>query len=194
MKKILLLLAIAGIFAACNKGENKDNDQTAKNKASMQKFADEVINKHNPAMVDSLCTSDFVEHTPDPMQKDKGREGLKKSMAEFIAAYPDISVKTNFMVADSNTVVSHFTMTGTNTGSMMGMPATGKKMTVDGVDIVKFKDGKGIEHWGYMEEMKWMQQMGMMPDMNEMMNMKDTSKKKMDMKDMKMDKKDMKAK
>ena len=188
MKKILTLLAIAAIFAACYKGENKDNDQIAKNKAAMQRFADEVINKHNPAMVDSLCTDDFVEHCPDPgMTPD--RNGLKKSMADFFTGYPDVTVKTNFVVADSNMVVSHYTMTGTNSGMMMGMPPSGKKISIDGVDIVKFKDGKGCEHWGYTQEMKMMMQLGMMPSWEDMMAMGDSSKKKMDMKDTKMDKK-----
>ena len=104
-------------------------------------------------------------------------------MTDVVSGYPDVHVTTNFVVADSNMVVQHYTMTGTNTGTMMGMPPTNKKMNVDGVNILKIKDGKLSEHWGYMEEMKLMQQMGMMPDMNQMMN--DTSKKKMDNNDMK---------
>ena len=193
MKQLILIFAFAAIFAGCMPNENnKVNDQIAKNKANMQAFTDEVINKHNPAMVDSLCTPDCVEHSGDPMQK-LDREGLKKSMAELISGYPDVHVTTNFVVADSNMVVSQYTMTGTNTGPMDGMPPTNKKMNIDGVSIVKYKDGKRAEHWLYMEEMKLMTQMGMMPDISQMMP--DTSKKKMDNKDMmKMDNKKSKKK
>jgi hypothetical protein len=70
------------------------------------------------------------------------------------------------MIADTTFVVTHYTMTGTNTGSIMGMPATGKKFNIHGVDIVRFVNGKCVEHWGYDEEMKMMQQLGMMPDMS----------------------------
>jgi predicted ester cyclase len=181
MKSIITIFALAVFFAGCMPGENKTENQIAKNKAASQAFADEVINKHNPAMVDSLCTADYVEHSTDPTMK-PGREGLKKSMTELISGYPDVHVTTNFVVADSNTVVSHYTMTGTNTGPMMGMPPTNKKMNVDGVSIVKFKDGKRAEHWLFMEEMKLMQQMGMMPDMSQMMaagDKQDSSKIKM---------------
>jgi len=193
MKQLILTITIAAIFAGCMPKEgNNANEQIAKNKANMQAFADEVINKHNPAMIDSLCTPDCVEHPDDPMQK-PGREGLKKSMAELISGYPDIHVTTNFVVADSDVVVSQYTMTGTNTGPMMGMPPTNKKMNIDGVSIVKYKNGKRAEHWLYMEEMKLMTQMGMMQDMSQMMN--DTSKKKMDNNDMKkMDDKKAKTK
>jgi steroid delta-isomerase-like uncharacterized protein len=187
MKSIITIFALAVLFAGCMPKENKTDQQIEKNKAAMQAFADEVINKHNAAMVDSLCTADYVEHTSDPMQK-TDREGLKKSMADLISGYPDVHVTTNFVVADSNTVVSHYTMTGTNTGAMMGMPPTNKKMNIDGVSIVKFKDGKRAEHWLFMEEMKLMEQMGMMPDMSQMM----AASAKQDSSKMKMDKKDVK--
>jgi predicted ester cyclase len=106
-------------------------------------------------------------------------------MTVLIAGFPDINEKINFVVADSNIVVSHYTLTGTNTGAMMGMPSTNKKINIDGVNIVKFKDGKRAEHWGYMEESKMMTQLGMMPDMSQTTSMNDSSKKKMDKKDMK---------
>ena len=44
------------------------------------------------------------------------------------------------------------------------MPATGKTTDVNGVDVFRFQDGKCAEHWGYMEEMKMMTQLGLMPE------------------------------
>jgi PBP1b-binding outer membrane lipoprotein LpoB len=69
MKQVIFLFVLAVTFAGCMSHENKTDDQIAKNKASMQAFTDEVINKHNPAMVDSMCSADFVSHSVDPMQK-----------------------------------------------------------------------------------------------------------------------------
>lgn len=187
MKKIIYILLIASVFASCNQGDNKANDQLTKNKAGMQKFYDEAMNKHNPGYMDSLVASDFIEHQNPPGMTIKNRDDLKKMFAEFIAGFPDLNFKVNFMVADSDLVVAHYTFTGTNSGPMMGMPATNKKNNYDGVDIVRFnKDGKGVEHWGYYEEGKMMTQLGMMPDMSSMMP-SDSSKKKTDMKDKKMD-------
>ncbi len=72
------------------------------------------------------------------------------------------------MISHGDTVIAHVTMTGTNSGPMMGMPATNKSYKIDGVDIIVMKDGKAADRWGYFEDMKMMQQLGMMPDMSKM--------------------------
>lgn len=178
MKKIIAAIAITAAFTACMPPNKGGGDMASKNKDMMQKFADEVINKHSTAMIDSLVSPDFVEHMPDPTFG-ANREGMKKEMASLFQAFPDISIKTITMMADSDRVTMQYTITGTNTGTMMGMPATGKKIDVTGVDIVRFnKDGKEAEHWGYMEDMKMMQQLGMMPGMgSDSTKMKDDGKK-----------------
>jgi steroid delta-isomerase-like uncharacterized protein len=171
MKTLLSTLAIATLVASCNMGGNKNSsidDRLAKDKAAMMNFYDNVMNKHNVAYFDTCVAADFVEHCAEPGTPPT-RDGDKKVWADFFTGYPDYSIKVNFMVADSMYVVTHYTMTGTNTGAIMGMPATGKKIDVDGVDIVRFVNGKAVEHWGYNEEMKMMTQMGMMPDMSSMM-------------------------
>lgn len=166
MKKIITAIAITAAFSACMSPGNKiaTGDRASKNMEMMRKFNEEVINKHNTAMVDSLVASDYVEHCVDPSYT-PDRNGLKKGWEDFAKGYPDLNCKINFMIADTDCVTMQYTITGTNTGSVIGMPATGKKINVDGVDIVRFKNGKAIEHWGYMDEMKMMTQLGMMPGM-----------------------------
>lgn len=170
MKKVFIIIAVTAAFYACNK--NSANDMTLKNEERMRTFTNEVINKHNPAMIDSLVSPDYVEHVADPNYPPT-REGLKENMEDFFKGYPDIKSKINFLVADSDKVMMQYTITGTNTGYMLGMPPTGKKINIDGVDIVRYKDGKAVEHWGYMEEMKMMAQLGIIPGMES-----DTSKPK----------------
>jgi steroid delta-isomerase-like uncharacterized protein len=167
MKKITLCLIVSIVVASCNMSGNKNNatdDRAAKNKAEMQKFYDEVYNKRNTAIFDSLVSPDYVEHCLAPGYT-PNRDGTKKSFVDFFAAYPDLNVKTNFMVADTSYVTTEYSMTGTNTGPLMGMPATNKKFNIHGVDIVRFANGKAVEHWGYIEETKMMMQLGMMPGM-----------------------------
>lgn len=163
MKNLLLLIAIAGLTASCgSKNPGSMRNRNAANRETMQRFYDEVMNAHNPAMIDSFCTADFIDHQADPRYP-AGMEGLRAAFTDFFAAYPDLHVKTNFVVAKGDTVFAQFTMTGTNSGSMMGMPATNKQITIDGIDAIILKDGKAIEHWGYQEEGKLMTQLGMMP-------------------------------
>jgi predicted ester cyclase len=104
----------------------------------------------------------YTEHQMMPGQK-PGLAGMKEMMAGMHMAYPDMKFTINQITADTNMIWGLSTMTGTNTGSMMGMPPTGKAINVQAVDIVRLENGKAVEHWGFMEEKKMMQQMGMMP-------------------------------
>jgi predicted ester cyclase len=163
MKKLLPILAIVAIFNACmSGGSGSSNKRIEENKADMQKFYDEVMNKHNIGLIDTLIASDYVEHYNDAGYPPT-RDGFKKSMTDLFASFPDVRIKVTLMVADTSFVVAHYTMTGTNAGSILGAP-NGKQLKIDGVDIMQFKNHKGIEHWGYNEEMKMMQQMGIMPE------------------------------
>lgn len=62
-----------------------------------------------------------------------------------------------------DTVLAYFTTTGTNSGPFMGKPATNKTISFEGVDIIRVKNGKAVEHWGVYDNLKMMQQLGMMP-------------------------------
>lgn len=160
--KIITAITITVALSSCMSPDNKmaTDDRASKNIEVQRKFTEEVFNKHNFAIIDSLVAPDYVEHCAAGYSPD--RAGLKKSMEDFIKAFPDMHEQINFMSADSNTVTLQYTFTGTSSGMMGG---AGKKVNIDGVDIVKFKNGKAIGHWGYNEEMKMMMQMGMMPGM-----------------------------
>lgn len=176
MKKLLPALTIAALFAACNCSTNKNNTTDAlisQNKSDMMLFYDQLMNKHNIAIIDSMVSPDYTQDQVEPGYP-ATRDGYKKVMADFFKSFPDLNEKVNFMVADSSYVVAHYTLTGTNTAPMMGMPATGKKINIDGVDIVQLKNHKVVKQWEYDEEVKMMTQLGMMPGMGG-----DTAKAKM---------------
>lgn len=162
MKKLFPILALAAIFNACMSGNNGSSAKLIEsNKADMLQFYAEVMNKHNVAMIDSLISPDYVEHYNDAGYPPT-RDGFKKSMTDLFTSFPDVHINVNLIVADTAYAICHYTMTGTNAGSILGAP-NGKQIKIDGVDIMRFKNHKGIEHWGYNEEVKMMQQMGIMP-------------------------------
>ncbi len=165
MKKLLPLLAVAALFAACNCSTNKStamDGRAAQNKTDMAFYYEQLMNKHNLAIIDSMVSPDYTSDQAEPGYT-PSRDGYKKIMGEFFKSFPDLNEKVNFMVADSNTVVVQYTLMGTNTAPMMGMPATGKKINIGGVDIVLIKNHKIVKQWDYDEEMKMMTQLGMMP-------------------------------
>jgi predicted ester cyclase len=164
MKNLLLLLFILGLFSSCsNMGNmNSSHNREAFNKARTQQFYDQVFNAHNLNMIDSFCVAEFVDHTPNSGHSGKGIADLKADLKDFMTAFPDIHLSTNFMVAQGDTVVAYITMTGTNSGAMgPNMPATNKKMTVSGIDIISVKGRKAVERWGFFDTQKMMDDLGM---------------------------------
>ena len=148
-------------MTACSNSGTGGNNMSSEKEARLREFYDQVMNAHNPAMIDSFCTAEFVDHQADPHYP-AGIAGLKAAFNDFFAAFPDVHVTTNSIKAWGDTVMSHITMTGTNSGSWMGMPPTGKQFNIEGMDLIILKDRKASERWGYSEEMKMMTQLGMM--------------------------------
>ena len=132
------------------------------NKALMRCFYDEVFNKGNLGTVNELCAPNFVDHTSPP-GADPGAEGVKQIIGMYRSAFPDIRVTVEEMVAEGDTVVSRTTMRGTHAGDLMGIPPTGKQVTMRGLDLVRIAGGKATEVWHHDEELALFAQLGVTP-------------------------------
>ena len=132
------------------------------NKALYRRFIDEVINKKNPNALDELIDASFVDHNPAPNQA-PGLEGMKQLMSMFFAAFPDLSSTIDLLVAEGDIVMGRMTTSGTHQGEMMGIPATGKKISFTEIHIVRIANGKAVEHWGNSDDLGMMQQLGVIP-------------------------------
>jgi steroid delta-isomerase-like uncharacterized protein len=111
----------------------------------------------------ALLSENFVEHEVTP-----GIPPTKAGVQQFfqmqMAAFPDMQMAIEDLIADGAKVVTRVKYTGTNTGDFMGMPATGKGVDVQFIDIFAFgSDGLLHEHWGVMDSMTLMQQLGVVP-------------------------------
>jgi steroid delta-isomerase-like uncharacterized protein len=131
----------------------------ARNKAIIDKFIEEVINQNRMDRADDLVAKDFVELDPLPGQR-QGREGLKEMLGMMRAAFPDIRWVVEEMVAEGDTVVTRFTWTGTHQGAFLGVPATGKNVSVKGVVIDQLVGGKMSKSRILMDSLGMMQQLG----------------------------------
>jgi predicted SnoaL-like aldol condensation-catalyzing enzyme len=118
----------------------------------------------NSTGLEECVAETMVEHTPAPGVTTTGLQGLKDVIAMQHVAFPDMkmTVLSSAVVGDMGYV--HFNQKGTNSGAMgPNMPATNKAIDINGVDIVRFENGKAVEHWGYWEDGKMMQQLGLAP-------------------------------
>ena len=131
-------------------------------KALVSRFFDEV-NAGNLEVIDGLFADDFVEHEEFP-GLEPTKEGVKKFFATWLAAFPDARMDPHEMVAEGDLVTARVTMTGTHEGEFLGMPATGKRIEVEAIDMIRLRDGRFTEHWGVMDAMAMMQQLGAIPE------------------------------
>src|SRR4051812_23013415 len=129
----------------------------------MQRFYDKV-SAGNLGIVDELLSDDLVEHDEFP-GIEQSKAGVKQFFEMSRAAFPDMRMVVDHMVAEGDVVIAHGRFEGTNDGSWMGMPATGRRVTVPIADVVRFgADGLAVEHWGVTDTGMMMQQLGLVPE------------------------------
>jgi steroid delta-isomerase-like uncharacterized protein len=130
--------------------------------AQMRKAYD-LINAGEIAGFAALLADDFVENEQSP-GLEPTKEGVLQFFTMYRAAFPDLRFEPKQFFTNGDTVAVYYRVTGTHTGEFMGIPATGKSVDVNGVDIVRFgDDGLGREHWGVFDAMSMMQQLGVVP-------------------------------
>lgn len=134
------------------------------NKAVVRRSIEEIINRRNLSAIDEFFSPDFVEHEELPPNIPPGREAPRILFGMMLDAFPDFKATIKHLIAEDDLVVLHMTWTGTQEGEFMGMPASGKRMSISVLDIIRIADGKYAEHWGVMDQAAMMQQLGAMPE------------------------------
>jgi len=125
-------------------------------------FYDEVFRRGHVDAIDELLTDDFVEHTPAPGQA-TDRQGAKDFIGQMLRAFPDIDFAIELQIAEGDTIAAVTTMTGTHTSEFLGVPATGRRVSVMGMDTGRVRDGKFSDHWGLVDVPELMTQLGVAP-------------------------------
>ncbi len=133
---------------------------TEENKASSRRFLDEVINRGNLAVIDELTSPNFVDHSLPPGVP-PGNEGFKAFLTMFRAAFPDLHYTIDDEIAEGDRIVQRSTGHGTMKGDFQGMPASGKEATWSEIHIMRFADGKVVEHWGVVDQLGMLAQLGL---------------------------------
>jgi steroid delta-isomerase-like uncharacterized protein len=123
----------------------------------------ECINAGDVDGFGDMLAESFVEHEQAP-GLEPTKEGTKQLFRMLIAAFPDLRFDTEDVFGVGDKVTARLHVTGTNKGDFMGIPATGKSINVQAIDILQFDaDGLVKEHWGVMDIMSMMQQLGVVP-------------------------------
>jgi steroid delta-isomerase-like uncharacterized protein len=106
---------------------------------------------------------DFVEHETGP-GLEPTKAGTKQLFDMMTAGFPDLRFDAEDVLESGDKVVARARVTGTNKGDFMGIAASGKSIDIQAIDILQFgADGLAHEHWGVMDNMSMMQQIGAVP-------------------------------
>ena len=121
-------------------------EQLEANKKLARDYIDQVFNQHNPGKAADFVTGDVVWHGGG-LGDIAGPQNLAGLLGSFIGALPDLHAAEQDIIAENDLVVVRLVVTATVKGSLLGVPADGKPVRWDAVDIYRVTDGKISEEW-----------------------------------------------
>jgi steroid delta-isomerase-like uncharacterized protein len=136
---------------------------TEQHKETLRRIYDEVFSKGNLGAVDELMAANYVLHGPGGTEL-KGPTGFKEFVRTLRAAFPDVQVTVEDMVAEGSEVAHRATLRGSHQGEFMGIPATGRQVEVSITTISRFADGQEVEAWESLDTARIYQQLGAAPE------------------------------
>ena len=135
---------------------------TEQNKAIIRRMTEEFYNQGNIERADAFFADTYVHHDPaSPHVRD--RDGLKETVRAFRAGCPDLHITTDDPVAEGDQVTKRWTIHATHTGDLAGLPPTGKRITLSGLELFRLADGKIAECWSAYDNLSLLQQLGALP-------------------------------
>jgi predicted ester cyclase len=128
----------------------------------VRRLIGEGFNECNLEVVDSLTAPDLAEHQNFGPDHAPGAAGVRAVVESLKRAFPDFRLAIEDLVVSGSTVWLRMVATGTNTGSFMGHPPTGRPIRVDVFDVIRVEDGRMVEHWGVPDRLGALLQLGLM--------------------------------
>jgi predicted ester cyclase len=140
------------------------------NKALIRRYYEEIDaaakDQRGTSFLDEFVASDYVNHTPPPGFT-TDLEGLKRLYDHFLAANPDGYHVVEDMIAEGDKVMTRLSAYGTQTGELLGIPATNKRFKSTAIAIHRIANGKIVEHWSEVDNLGVLQQLGVVPPLDE---------------------------
>ena len=130
----------------------------AENKALVRRYYDDVLTGGDRKLLARLLDPAFVSHVSGG--PDAGAEAYAAAVAVTHAAFPDLAVTVHDQVAEDDKVVTRWSATGTHNGDFVGVPASGRLITVTGIHIHRVRHGRLIEHWEELNLLGLLRQLG----------------------------------
>ncbi len=132
------------------------------NRKTMERFV-EFINTGDMEIGREVIAPDVIFHAPTSPEPMKGLDGYATVLHMMRGAMPDVHWTVEESIAEGNKIMIRFTMRGTQTNPLMGIPATGKSVCVTAMNIYELRDGKIIREHGLPDLFSLLGQLGVLP-------------------------------
>jgi steroid delta-isomerase-like uncharacterized protein len=130
------------------------------NKQLVRRLYEELFNRGNLDAADELVASDYVRHDLRPGEAPAGPAGQKAGAEKFRAAFADLRMDVEALVAEGDLVAARWTMLGTHTGAWGGIAPTGRSIRLSGVNFFRIADQKIAEIWNLRDDFGLREQLG----------------------------------
>ena len=135
------------------------------NKFVFRRSFEELWNKGNLSLADELFDPNYAHHDPSTPDVGRGPEGEKKRVALYRTAFPDLRLTIEDVIAEGQTVMARWSCRGTHKGDLSGIAPTGKQVTISGVSVARFTNGKMVEGWVNWDALGLMRQLGVVAEL-----------------------------
>ena len=160
-----LVLVVVVLLTATDCTSSRES-HLERNKELVRRMGEEVWNKGNLEIMDELYTPDVARHFLPTGSVTIGLDSLREHVRRHREAFPDWAEEIKHIVAEGDLVAIHFVSTGTNEGSFLGKPATGKRIQINEMSIFRIADGRIAEQWLIPDLSSLNRQLGFAPGSN----------------------------
>lgn len=129
-------------------------------------FNDEVFNGRNYDRLSDIQSEQYVQHGPMHGMEFEGIAESLETMKLFHGAFSDLKAVEEFTFSDGDLVCTRYTWSGTHDGDLMGIPATGIEVELEGTVINRVEDGEIVETWTTGDFLGLFQQLGVVPSID----------------------------
>jgi len=133
------------------------------NKGLARRALEEVYAKGDLELANQLFHPDFVDHEPSHPEQPTGPESVKQTVSRLRGAFADLRFEVEDEIAEGDKVVQLVTMSGRQTGPLMGREPTGREFAVRHMYIWRIEDDRIVEHWGSRDDLGLLGQLGLLP-------------------------------
>lgn len=126
-------------------------------------MCEDVYGKGRTELISDLVHEGFVEH--DPLVGTHDARGIEQAVQMYHRAFPDMKLEVVACVQGGDMVTARWRCSGTHKGDFMGVAPTNKRVSIEGISMVRVEDGKAREAWVQWDALGLLRTLGAIPEL-----------------------------